>query len=143
MFGGGDIPNVEHALPELRMMGFIRDVKQMVLIHSACDVFVMPSLEDNLPFTCLEALATGIPVVGFDAGGVPDMVRPGVTGWLVPAGDSLAMGKQLKYVAEHRDEAARLGQQAREVAVQEYSEEREVIDYKKLYKEVLQQPSKR
>ena len=82
-------------------------------------------------------------MVGFDAGGVPDMVRPGVTGWIAPAGDSLAMGNQLKYMADHRDEAAGLGQKAREVAVQEYSQEREVADYRKLYEHVLQQPAKR
>ena len=138
VFGGGGIPQVGHAFPELRMMGFIRDLQQMVLIHSASDVFVMPSLEDNLPFTCLEALATGTPVIGFDAGGVPDMVRPGVTGWIAPTGDANAMGNQLKYVAEHREEANNLGLRAREIAVKEYSQEREVADYTKLYQDVLQ-----
>ena len=137
VFGGGEIAKVDYPLPELRTMGFIREVQQMVLIHSACDVFILPSLEDNLPFTCLEALATGTPVVAFDAGGVPDMVRPGLNGWISPNGDSIAMGQQLKHIAEHREEAVKLGLQARAIAVKEYSQEREAADYAKLYINLL------
>jgi len=137
VFGGGEIAKVDYPLPELRPMGFIREVQQMVLIHSACDVFILPSLEDNLPFTCLEALATGTPVVAFDAGGVPDMVRPGLNGWISPNGDWMAMGQQLKHIAEHREEAVKLGLQAREIAVKEYSQEREAADYAKLYVNLL------
>ena len=66
-----------------------------------------------------------------------------MTGWIIRSGDSLGMGNQLKYIAEHRDEAARLGRKAREIAVNEYSQEREVADYKALYREVLRQVANR
>ena len=137
VFGGGEMSKVDYPLPELRTMGFIQEVKQMVLIYSACDVFILPSLEDNLPFTCLEALATGTPVVAFDAGGVPDMVRPGLTGWILPNGDSAAMGQQLKHIAKYREEAVKLGIQTRKIAIKEYSQQREAADYAKLYAALL------
>lgn len=51
-------------------------------IYSACDVFVCPSTQDNLPNTVLEALACNVPVVGFEIGGLPDLVIPSRNGFL-------------------------------------------------------------
>ena len=55
-------------------------------IYSAADLFVIPSLEDNLPNTVLESLACGTPVVGFRSGGIAEMVDHGVTGYLAETG---------------------------------------------------------
>ena len=55
-------------------LGLIADEKQLAMAYSVADVFVLPSLEDNLPNTVIEAMACGVPVVGFDIGGMPDMV---------------------------------------------------------------------
>jgi glycosyltransferase involved in cell wall biosynthesis len=56
--------------------------------YAALDVFICPSRQDNLPNTVLEALACGRPIIGSDVGGIPDMIQPGVTGWLTKAEDS-------------------------------------------------------
>jgi glycosyltransferase involved in cell wall biosynthesis len=90
----------------------------------------------------LEALASGTPIVGFDAGGIPDFVRPHETGLLAPLRDphgltdAPGLGQQIRYLARHRDEAVRLGERAREVALREYHEEREANDYIQLYKKL-------
>jgi glycosyltransferase involved in cell wall biosynthesis len=108
-----------------------------VLIYSACDAFVLPSTEDNMPLTGLEAMAAGTPIVGFDAGGIPDFTRPGQTGLLAPRGDAGALGGQLRYLYEHRDEAEAMGRRAREVIESEYSDTREAADYIALYAALL------
>ncbi|MGI9474229.1 MAG: glycosyltransferase [Rubripirellula sp.] len=137
VFGGGDLPQVEHSIPELRSMGFIASVERMMTIYAASDVFILPSTEDNLPLTCLESLASGTPVLAFEAGGVPDMVRPRETGWLAPNGDRAALGQQLRYITEHPEEVERFGTTARKVALDEYSRQREAKAYAKLYATLL------
>jgi len=67
--------------------GSIGDEQNLAYIYSMADLLVIPSLEDNLPNTVLESMACGTPVVGFDIGGIPDMIEHGKTGYLAVAGD--------------------------------------------------------
>lgn len=63
-------------------LGSINTEAQMSIIYAAADVFIVPSLEDNLPNTVLESLMCGTPVIGFPVGGIPDMIRPEINGLL-------------------------------------------------------------
>jgi glycosyltransferase involved in cell wall biosynthesis len=63
-------------------LGRIIDERLMSIAYSAADVFVIPSLMDNLPNTVLESLMCGTPVIGFPIGGIPDMIQDGVNGFL-------------------------------------------------------------
>jgi len=66
----------------IRYLGRIEDPNVLAILYSACDLFVCPSRADNLPNTCIEAIACGVPVLGSDAGGIPDIVKNGTSGWL-------------------------------------------------------------
>ena len=52
----------------------------MAIVYNAADVFIIPSIEDNLPNTVIESLSCGIPVIGFPIGGIMDMIKTGVNG---------------------------------------------------------------
>ena len=67
---------------EVLHLGYVHEANKMAQAYQAADVFIIPSLEDNLPNTVLESLSCGTPVIGFDIGGIPDMVKEGVTGYL-------------------------------------------------------------
>ncbi len=73
-------------------LGQIFDERLMSIAYSAADVFVIPSLMDNLPNTVLESLMCGTPVIGFPVGGIPDMIQDGVNGFITKeiSVDSLA-----------------------------------------------------
>ncbi len=66
----------------IRFLDNLKDERLMALIYSAADLFVIPSIEDNLPNTVLESIICGTPVVGFNIGGIPDMVNEGENGFL-------------------------------------------------------------
>ena len=73
------------------VFNFISDTETLVKLYNAVDVFVLPSLQDNLPNTVVESMACGTPVVGFRIGGVPEMVVHGKTGFLAEVKNSLSL----------------------------------------------------
>jgi glycosyltransferase involved in cell wall biosynthesis len=68
--------------------GQITDPSKMRDIYAAADVFVTPSLEENLPNTIMEAMACGTACVGFEVGGIPEMIEHKKTGYVAQAFDS-------------------------------------------------------
>lgn len=76
---------------------------------------VLPSLGEGLPVVIMEAMALRRPVVATFVGGIPELVRPGEDGWLVPAGDVVALADALQACLEApSDQIARMGSAARE-----------------------------
>ncbi len=67
--------------------GYIHDERELASWYASADVLLCPTLADNLPNVIMECMACGVPTVGFATGGVPDMVRHDVNGWLPPTGD--------------------------------------------------------
>jgi glycosyltransferase involved in cell wall biosynthesis len=120
-------------------LGEIHDDATLAAAYSAADVFVLPSLQDNLPNTALESLACGTPVVAFDTGGIPDIVRPGLTGALAPVGDPAALRKAITSLLGDSDALARMWAHCREVAVKEYALEVQTKRYAALYEKLLGQ----
>ncbi len=86
------LPYPAHAL------GLVQDQSELVRIYGAADVFVIPSLEDNLPNTVMESLACGTPVAGFNTGGIPEMVGHLKEGYIAPQGDTQALADGVLWV---------------------------------------------
>jgi glycosyltransferase involved in cell wall biosynthesis len=120
-----------------RHLDSVSDERWLSLAYCAADVFVIPSLQDNLPNTVLEAMACGTPVVGFDVGGIPDMVRHSVTGLLVPAGDVAELARALRGLLGDAARRAAMGAACRRVALAEYTLEKQARAYLALYEGLL------
>jgi glycosyltransferase involved in cell wall biosynthesis len=80
----------------------------MANLYRTATVAINPSRVDNMPNSVLEAMASGIPIVSTNVGGVPFIVRDGVTGLLVNTGDSVAMAAAVRRLLEDDQLAARL-----------------------------------
>lgn len=113
-------------------LGFVAADRLLPIAYSAADLTLVPSLQDNLPNTVVESLACGTPVVGFDVGGIPDMVRDGVTGHVVPAGDAAAMAAAARRVLTAASPGD-LRRTCRAVADAEYSAAVQGRRYAELY----------
>lgn len=127
-------------MPEVQVphlaLGEVKQERLLSLVYSAADLFAIPSLQDNQPNTVLEALACGVPVVGFDAGGIGEMVRPGLTGELVPVGDVSALREATAALLLDEGRRRALGAGARQVVLREYRQEQQVERYCQLYAEL-------
>jgi glycosyltransferase involved in cell wall biosynthesis len=80
--------------------GFIRNAEDLNNIYSAADALVVPSLEDNFPNTVLEALCCGTPVIGFDVGGISDMIQNGTNGFLVDKIEAFLLSDRLNLIID-------------------------------------------
>jgi glycosyltransferase involved in cell wall biosynthesis len=97
------------------------------------DLFVLPTLADNTPVTLMEAMASGLPAVATAVGGIPELVEPGVTGRLVPAGDVAALAAAIEGLLAEPDTRLRMGVAGRRVAEERFSRHRMVTELEEIY----------
>ena len=119
-------------------LGRLQDEISMAIVYAAADVFVAPSLEDNLPNTVLESLSCGTPVVAFDIGGLPDMVSHKKSGYLASAFDTADLAKGIFWVMGDEQRWKNLSEQARGTVVQSFTLQCSASRYMDLYKEMLE-----
>ena len=98
---------------KVQMLGVRRDVPRLL---AASDVFVLSSEREGLPIAVLEALAAARPVVATSVGNVPDVVRDGVSGRLVPPGNKEAFAVALEELLSDAESCEKMGQAGREIA---------------------------
>jgi glycosyltransferase involved in cell wall biosynthesis len=123
-------------LPHMSL-GFIDNDRILSWAYSAADLYVAPTLDDNLPNTVMESLACGTPVVGFNTGGVPDMVRNGVTGFVVPKGDTVGLRQAILRVLDDAALRADMSKNCRRIAVDEYDLKLQAQRYLALYESIV------
>jgi len=125
------------AYPNVSALGYIRSPEKLAAIYSQATLYVIPSLEDNLPNTIIESHLCGTPVVGFDTTGISNMIKEGENGTLVKEidGKSLAEGilKTLLLVQNNKFDTATIIAKTQAY----YSEECVVNAYKKVYESAL------
>jgi glycosyltransferase involved in cell wall biosynthesis len=126
-----DINTLPFKVHELNLLTSAHDLAE---VYSLADVFVTPSLEDNLPNTIMEALSCGTPVVAFNTGGIPEMVDHQQNGYLTKFKDAADMAKGL-YETLNAD--AQLATNARQKVLDNYTNELVANQYINLYQSLL------
>lgn len=117
-------------------LGLLKNDSDICETFSAADVFVIPSREDNLPNVVLESLACGTPVVGFATGGIPDMVRDGVTGLLAEPESVASLANKIDLIVSRKDLRQKMSETCREVAVSDYRMELQASAYISLFQDL-------
>ena len=115
-------------------LGYLQTQEDILAVYSACDIFVIPSLEDNLPNTIMEAMSCGTPCVGFHIGGIPEMIDHKQTGYIAEYKNADDLAKGIIYCVENREI---LSKNARQKVVENYSEKIVAEQYMELYKNLL------
>ena len=104
----------------VHLPGMLSDPIQMAKFYSIADVFVAPSLEDNLPNTVMEALACGTPVAGFPTGGIPEMVDHLQNGVITSRPDGIELGQAIREVVSNNEQLAMYRKNARKKVLKCY-----------------------
>jgi len=110
-------------------------------VFAASDLFVLPSENESFGLAALEAMSSGVPVIGTTAEGLPELIRFGETGFLVPVGDVEGMARRAIEVLSDAKLQAAMSAAARKLAVEKYDASCVVPLYEKFYEKVLERPS--
>ncbi len=132
LIAGANGDDIARRLPlPAKNMGYVAP-DQMVELYSVADVYITPSLQENLPNTLMEAMACGTPCVGFHTGGIPEMIDHGINGYVADYrnAEDLARGIAWVLYEAHGEELSR---RAREKVSREYEQEKIANRYKAIY----------
>ncbi len=136
--GNADRWMVEVPFP-VKLLGDVSDDETLAALYSAADLFVLPTLADNLPNGILESMACGTPVVSFDVGGVSEAVRHMESGYLARPKDAQDLAHGIKLLLTDDQLRIKMGQQCRWIAQQEYPLELQAHRFEQFYQELLSQ----
>ena len=134
---GGKAEEVASQLPlPCYPLGYISDERRIVSVYNSADVFVLPSLEDNLPNTIMESMACGVPCVGFQVGGIPEMIDHQRNGYVATLGNSADLATGIHWVLRETDYAL-LSQHAVQKVLSTYSQRAVAMAYIEVYNQAL------
>ena len=135
---GGHSEDFNRLFPfKVNSLGYITDMEKMVLSYSSADVFVIPSLEDNLPNTIMESMACGTPCVGFNTGGIPEMIDHKANGYVAGYKDANDLAMGITWVLENPDNLD-ISQSCIDKVEKNYSEKVVTEKYIQLYEKLIQ-----
>ncbi len=136
-FGNGsEAITAELGIPTINL-GYISSDRIKSIAYSAADLFIFPTRADNLPLVLQESMACGTPIVSFDIGGVPDLVRPMVTGYLAKPEDAQDFCDGIVTLLEDDQLRQTMSANCRAIAITEYSLKLQAERYIKLYQQIL------
>ncbi len=130
---------VDYGFPT-HYLGRLSDDLSLALIYAAADVFVQPSTQDNLPNTIMEALSCGVPCVGFNIGGIPDLIDHHVNGYLAQPFDVHDLAQGIAWTLADPERYTQLARQSRQKVEANFSREMQAQRFYALFAELLSSP---
>lgn len=136
-FGNDVLPEVPYPLT---LLGYVGDEPALADIYSIADIYIQPSLLDNLPNTLCEAQCCGTPVLSFDVGGCSETMIPGKTGFLLQEKTALALADALEEIFFKREELEPMRQAARIFALERFAPQDVAAAYTSLFEQAFPVP---
>lgn len=139
--GDGEVEEVRRRADKLgigaavQLLGWVDAASRQVLLGQAW-LYCLPSYNEGLPMSLLEAMAAGLPVITTPVGGIPDAVTDGVEGFLVQAGDVDAIRSRMAQMLDNRELAQQMGAAARRKVEQHFSSTVILPQVESLYREL-------
>lgn len=134
----GYAEDLRHQIRKLGLENRVRFVghqsqAELAFRMSEAAVLILPSTSEGLGRVIIEAMATATPVIGSDVGGIPELIKDGVNGFLIPPGDEQALAEKLRWVFNNPDQTREMGRSARAFAKQTFSTENYVKGHRQIF----------
>jgi glycosyltransferase involved in cell wall biosynthesis len=139
--GNGEVERLQKTISEnhrdgvVKYAGWVNGSKKSELLNM-CDVYILPSYNEGLPISILEAMAYGKPVIATDVGGIPEIVKPGYNGWLFKAGDLQALRSIIHEVLDNKNILKEYGNNSLRLS-KNYMPEAVINSLEVLYKKII------
>jgi len=134
---GGHAEEVAGQLPlKAHPLGYVSDEQRIVSIYQAVDVFVLPSLSENLPNAIMEAMACGVPCVGFRVGGIPEEVDHRQNGYVADYRSAEDLARGIRWILDEADYES-LSSQAVSKVIRQYSQQSVALRYLDVYQQAM------
>ena len=134
---GGHSEEVADLLPlPVFPLGYVSDESKIVKVYNAADVFVLPSLEDNLPNTIMEAMACGLPCVGFKVGGIPEEIDHKRNGYVAEYRSAEDLARGILWILNEADYES-LSRNAIQKVAHNYSQQSVALRYAEVYQQAM------
>lgn len=117
-------------------LGYTSDTGRIIDVYNACDVFVLPSLSENLPNTIMESMACGVPCIGFNVGGISEMIDHRKNGYVARFCDAGDLADGIHWVLFEADYGS-LVRNARQKVVYDYSQKSVAMRYVEVYNHAI------
>ncbi len=132
--GGMDLSEIPF---QVQVLGKITNENKLVDCYNAADIYVAPSLQDNLPNTVVESLSCGTPVVAFNTGGMPDMIEHFVNGYLAELKSSEDLAAGIVTLLSDSELLLKMKEKCRKTALEKFNEGTIANQYSVFYNELL------
>ena len=134
---GGHAEEIANMLPfPTHALGYVNDEQRIVDTYNSADVFVLPSLSENLPNTIMEAMACGVPCVGFRVGGIPEMIDHQSNGYVANFRDAADLAKGIHYVLDEANQQT-LSSNCLQKVAHNYSQQSVAKKYIEVYDKIF------
>lgn len=143
LIGAEDPEFVESVRGELEALsGHVRRIEprpreDVLALYAEADVFVLPTWREGFPNVVLEAMGAGLPVVATPVGAIPEAIREGQDGFLVPIQDATALTEALRRLIDDRELRLTMGRRARERAERVFSIDAVTLQLEAVYRELI------
>lgn len=118
-------------------MGYVRSDRLKAILYSAADLLIHPTRADMFSLIVLESMACGTPIVSFRVGGIPDLVRPNITGYLAEPGNTCDFRDGIVNLLENDSLRTHLGEQCRAIVQRDYTLELQASRHAELYRQLV------
>jgi glycosyltransferase involved in cell wall biosynthesis len=133
IFGGNYDKSIDNIGFDVHYFGYVTETF-LPILYNLSDVFIAPSIEENLPNTVIEAMSCGIPSVSFEIGGMPDLIQHRINGCMAYPRDAKSLYENIQYSLKNSES---LGLEARKTILESFTQRNQANQYIKLYNKIL------